>query len=92
MHQLSVTNKSHYVHVHVYGCVSVCELVCLLVLLSGSRYSLDGVWGYDVILTILKEERSGLPGDMVDRVLNQLSQGRSTETHSCKHKVRDSYL
>lgn len=46
------------------------ELVCLLVFLSSGRYSLDGVWGYDMVLIILREERSGLFRDMVDRVLN----------------------
>lgn len=83
MHQLSVSNINHYTC--LWLCVFVCELVCLLVFLSSSRYSLNGVWGYDMVLTILREERSGLPRDMVDRVLNQLSQGRSTETHPCKH-------
>lgn len=49
------------------------ELIDRILTLT-EKYSLDGVWGYDMVLTILREERSGLPRDMVDRVLNQLSQ------------------
>lgn len=48
------------------------ELIDRILTLT-EKYCLDGVWGYDVVLTILRAERRGLPVDMVERVLNQLN-------------------
>nr|XP_022308465.1 AP-4 complex subunit epsilon-1-like isoform X2 [Crassostrea virginica] len=54
------------------GNSSKSELIDRILTLT-EKYSGDAVWGYDVVLLILREERGSLPAGLVDRVFSHLT-------------------